>query len=95
MTRSSNADDAQPVRLRSIPATARTADGQDVPVRIVAPVFTRAELRGMVRRDRDNGWLTRGEARRVIARDKAQTMMDGPGSREPTPRTRTRTRGSR
>ena len=90
MTRSRQTGDGQPVRLRSTPVTARTEDGPVFQARIVAPAFSRPELRDMVRRDRDNGWLTRGEARRIIARDKAQNIMDGPGSREPTPRTRTR-----
>jgi hypothetical protein len=90
---------ARPVPLRSVPATARTADGRDVPVQIVGPVFSRPELRDMARRDRDNGWLTRGEARRIIARDKAQNIMAGPGTRdsqvEKSRTGRTRTRESR
>ena len=68
MTRSRQTGDGQPVRLRSTPVTARTEDGQVFQARIVAPAFSRPELRDMVRRDRDNGWLTRGEARRIIAR---------------------------
>ena len=66
--------------------------GRGVPVEIVGPQWTRAELRDIVRGEAERGWLTRGQARRIIARDKAAHIMDGPGSRELTPRTRTRRR---
>ena len=92
MTRSRQTGDGQPVRLRSTPVTARMPDGRTFPAQVVTPLHTRAELRDIVRGERDRGWLTRGQARRIIARDKAQNIMDGPGSREPTPRTRTRGR---
>jgi hypothetical protein len=69
-------------QFRSTPATARTTDGRDVPVQIVTPAWTRPELRSFVRRDRDEGDLTRGQARRIIARDKADNIMAGPGTRD-------------
>jgi hypothetical protein len=82
MTRSRNTGGEEPVRLRSVPATARTTDGREATAQIVTPAWTRPELRDIVRGERDRGWLTRGEARGIIARDKAANIMAGPGTRD-------------
>ena len=84
--------DQPAVRIRYIPVTATTRDGRSFRATVTGPAWTRAELRDIVRGERDRGLLTHGQARRIIARDKARNIMDGPGSREPTPRTRGRSR---